>query len=49
MAEAMLFLRSQLLCGRWATMLNNYVCNTRNIFKQFWPQMTDTAGIELAC
>ena len=49
MAEAMLFLRSQLLCGRWATMLNNYVCNTRNIFKQFWPQLTDTAGIELAC
>jgi hypothetical protein len=49
MAEVMLFLRSQFLCGRWATVLNNLVCRTRNIFKQFWPPMADTAGFSHAC
>ena len=44
MAEVMLFLRSQFLCGRWATVLDNFVCRKRNAFKQFWPQMTDIAG-----
>jgi len=43
MAEVMLFLRSQFLCGRWATVLNNFVCRSRNIFKQYWPQMANIA------
>jgi hypothetical protein len=45
MAEVMLFLRSQFLCCRWATVLDNFVRRTRNAFKQFWSQMTDIAGL----
>lgn len=43
MAEAMLFLRSQFLCGRWATVLKNFVCKSRNLLKQFLsPRDNDT-------
>jgi len=36
MAEVMLFLRSQFLCGRWTTVLKNFICKSRDIFKQYW-------------
>jgi len=48
MAEVMLFLRSQFLCGRWNIVLGNLVNRTREMFMQFWPQMTNTAGFQLA-
>ncbi len=49
MAEVMLFLRSQFLCGRWATLINNFVCRSRNIVKQFWTPMPNTVGFEHVC
>jgi hypothetical protein len=49
MAEVMLFLRSQFLCGRWDTVLNNFVCRVRYSFKKLRPVMADTAGIEHLC
>jgi hypothetical protein len=48
MAEVMLFLRSQFLCGRWNIVLNNLVNRTREMFMQFLPQMTSTAGLQQA-
>jgi len=48
MAEVMLFLRSQLLCGRWNIVLGNLVNSQRKIFMQFWPAMTNTAGFQQA-
>ena len=48
MAEVMLFLRSQFLCGRWNIVLGNLVNTTREMFMQFWPQMTNTAGFQRA-
>jgi len=35
MAEVMLFLRSQFLCGRWNIVLGNLVNRTREMFMQF--------------
>ncbi len=49
MAEVMLFLRSQFLCGRWDTLINNFVCRSRNIFKQFWTPMPNIASFEHVC
>ncbi len=46
MAEVMLFLRSQFLCGRWATVLQNYINKSRNILMQFWSPMNDGKGFE---
>lgn len=48
MAEVMLFLRSQFLCGRWNIVLGNLVNRTREMFRQFWPPMTNTAGLQQA-
>jgi len=48
MAEVMLFLRSQFLCGRWNIVLDNLVNRTREMFMQFRPQMTSTAGLQQA-
>ena len=48
MAEVMLFLRSQFLCGRWNIVLGNLVNRTREMFMQFWPQMSTTAGFQRA-
>jgi hypothetical protein len=48
MAEVMLFLRSQFLCGRWNIVLDNLVNKTREMFMQFLPQMTSTAGLQQA-
>jgi hypothetical protein len=48
MAEVMLFLRSQFLCGRWNIVLDNLVNRTREMFMQFWPQMTNTVGSQQA-
>lgn len=49
MAEVMLFLRSQFLCGRWGTVLNNFVCRMRNSFIQFWTPIPDDAAFEPVC
>ena len=48
MAEVMLFLRSQLLCSRWTMVLGNLVNRTREIFMQFWPQITNAPGFQQA-
>jgi len=40
MAEAMLFLRSQFLCGRWSTVLKNIVSRTRQALSEFLPVRT---------
>lgn len=46
MAEVMLFLRSQFLCGRWGTVLQNYIAKSRDLFRQFWPPTPDAAYVE---
>ena len=46
MAEVMLFLRSQFLCGRWNIVLGNLVNSPRKMFMQFWLAMTNTAGFQ---
>ena len=46
MAEVMLFLRSQFLCGRWATVLQNYVCKTRNLLKSCLSSMANITWVE---
>lgn len=46
MAEVMLFLRSQFLCGRWATVLQNYVNTSRELLMQFWSSMTSSTRFE---
>ena len=48
MAEVMLFLRSQFLCGRWNIVLGNLVNRTREMFMQFRPPMTNTTGFQQA-
>ncbi len=50
MAEVMvmLFLRSQFLCGRWNIGLDNLVNGPREMFMQFRPPMTNTAGFQQA-
>jgi len=48
MAEVMLFLRSQFLCGRWNIVLGNLANGPQKMFMQFWPPMTNTAGFQKA-
>ena len=48
MAEVMLFLRSQFLCGRWATVLKNFVCKSRNLLKQFLPSRANDTCFTVA-
>ncbi|HHB75137.1 MAG TPA: hypothetical protein ENK84_01135 [Desulfobulbus sp.] len=48
MAEVMLFLRSQFLCGRWNIVLGNLVNRKRELFMQFRPPMTNTTGFQQA-
>ena len=49
MAEVMLFLRSQFLCGRWAIVLKNFVCRARNFLKQYWTPMHNSSTLKLTC
>lgn len=47
MAEAMLFLRSQFLCGRWSTVMQNIVSSTREALSEFLPAR-DSASVNTA-
>ena len=49
MAEVMLFLRSQFLCGRWSIVLGNLVNSPRKMFRKFWPPMTNIAEVDRDC